>query len=149
MSQRYVELLGNINLTRHSHWPVCKDGSKRMHGNWLYMQEMQIRNCCWACWYTPVIPALGRPRQKDCKFKVSSLGYIARSVSKQSKTTQKPKKGRRMGFLCVCWGEGRLVQADLWGSPGHLEHPHQRIIFRPQRHLYKDYFWSNRIIIIS
>jgi hypothetical protein len=29
-------------------------------------------------WYTPVIPALGRLRQEDLKFKVN-LGYIVRN----------------------------------------------------------------------
>jgi hypothetical protein len=32
-----------------------------------------------AWWYMPVIPALWRLKQQDCKFKVS-LGYIANSM---------------------------------------------------------------------
>jgi hypothetical protein len=32
----------------------------------------------WAWWYSPVIPALGRGKQKDLEFK-TSLGYMVRA----------------------------------------------------------------------
>jgi hypothetical protein len=37
-------------------------------------------------WYTPIIPALRRQRQEDCKF-MASLGYLA--ISKNQKTNNK------------------------------------------------------------
>jgi hypothetical protein len=39
---------------------------------------------CQAWWYRPIIPALGRHRQGDSKFKVS-LGYIARPCLQNKK----------------------------------------------------------------
>jgi hypothetical protein len=37
---------------------------------------------CWTCWTMAVIPALGRLKHDDCKFK-ASLGYIARPCFKK------------------------------------------------------------------
>jgi hypothetical protein len=39
------------------------------------------------CWYISVIPTLKRLRQEDLEFKVS-LGYVARSCLKKTKTSQ-------------------------------------------------------------
>jgi hypothetical protein len=41
---------------------------------------------CWAWWYKPVIPALGRLRQEDCKFE-ASLDYITETLF-QNQTKQ-------------------------------------------------------------
>jgi hypothetical protein len=45
----------------------------------------------WTCWLMPVIPALGKLRQEDCKFEVS-LVYIMRSCLKQTKTKKERKE---------------------------------------------------------
>lgn len=39
--------------------------------------------CAWVWWHTPLIPALGRMRQEDCKFEVSpsDTGKLFKSMS--------------------------------------------------------------------
>jgi hypothetical protein len=43
----------------------------------MKMFVFKYRECC-VWWCTSAIPALGRPRQEDCEFKVS-LGYYPHS----------------------------------------------------------------------
>jgi hypothetical protein len=53
-------------------------------------------------WYMLVNPALGRPGQEDCKFKIS-LSYIVRAcLKKERKEGKKEKKEKkRTGLLFV------------------------------------------------
>jgi hypothetical protein len=48
----------------------------------------------WPWWYSPIIPAPGRLRQKDFKFQVS-LGYIAKPCLKKKKKKRKGGEGKR------------------------------------------------------
>jgi hypothetical protein len=41
----------------------------------------------WAWWYTPVIPALRKAQQEDCKFE-ASLDYIVRPCLKTTTITK-------------------------------------------------------------
>jgi hypothetical protein len=51
-----------------------------------------IKYCsCWALWYTTIIPAFGRLRLEDSKFK-ASLGYILRLSQKTNKLKQNKNK---------------------------------------------------------
>jgi hypothetical protein len=50
---------------------TLKSCHKRKKGKWY------IDKFCWVQWCTPVISALGRLRQEDCKFK-TRLVYIMR-----------------------------------------------------------------------
>jgi hypothetical protein len=44
--------------------------------------SLKNRDFSWAWWHTPVIPALGRLKQKNHGFK-ASLGYIVRPCLKK------------------------------------------------------------------
>jgi hypothetical protein len=50
---------------------------------------MQEEITCWVWWFTPVMSALRKQRQENCKFK-ASLGYIVRSVSRKEKEAGRP-----------------------------------------------------------
>jgi hypothetical protein len=52
-------------------------------------------------WHTPIIPALGRPRQEDYKFK-ASLGYRAKSFLKNKHNSKKFKKNKNFKNYSIC-----------------------------------------------
>jgi hypothetical protein len=67
-------------------------------------------------WYTPVMPAIGRPRQKDCEFTIR-LGYTGRPCLNKSKkqnknrnaineSRQKQEKRRGRYYLVILKASG-------------------------------------------
>jgi hypothetical protein len=51
---------------------------------WTSSVVFKIKSVGQACWYTPIIPALRRSKQKDHEFE-ASLGYTARTCLKKRK----------------------------------------------------------------
>jgi hypothetical protein len=76
-------------------------GSKKARGDFLNVfirkQAMPtaylLENSSQVWWYTHIIPALGRWRQEDHKFK-ANLGYIVRPCLKPKKKKKKRERER-------------------------------------------------------
>jgi hypothetical protein len=66
-----------------------------------------------AWWLTPAIPAFGRQKQDDHKYK-ASLGYLVRSCHKKSKA--KPNAVAHRCNPNYAGGVGRMITAP--GRPG-------------------------------